>query len=746
VSPFAGFWMGGFEGADHVNADGFALDLVAQSGHLAWLDEDHRRAARAGLRVVRESIGWRLSEAPGGSIDLTRALQVQASARRHGLQVAWTLMHYGLPADLSLHDDAMIARLARFAAEVARALGPAVYTPVNEIGFLAWCASQQGLLAAPNGGPAGAVEDSRISGWAVKRRLAAASIAAVHAMRDVQPASRFMHVEPLVHVVAPADRPALADDAATVAGWQWQAWDLIVGRADRALGGEASLMDIVGVNHYHSSQWELETERRLDWAGRDARRRPVGDLLRDAWQRYGRPLAVAETSHVGAGRAAWLHDICRELRRVRRAGVPVSGLCLYPLTDRPDWQRPAFWHRSGVWHVEAAGDLRRHAEPEVLAALQDWQCELDGAPRRRVLVMFSHLRWDFVRHRARHLAEGLARRGWRIVFVEEALAGSPRLDSIAAGPHIDVLVPAAGVEGDGGERLAGWLAGEGILQPPVWLSTPMAWPRAVSLAPSQVVYDCADELSAFLGAPAALPQLEQAVLQAADLVCASAPGLAGPRAAPGRPVWLLPNGVDLDRFTPQAREPGGWDDFEAESLRPRSPGPQLGYAGVVDERLDLALIEALADARPHWQWVFVGPVLKIDEAGLPRRGNLHWLGAQPYRLLPSLMTGWRVALLPFLRSAATRHAQPLKVLEALAAGLPVVATPLDELRPWRAAGVHCAASPEAFLRACDEALAETDAQASQRRGAARRGLAGRDWAAAAAALDGKLRERGLAAR
>ena len=739
MTPLAGFWMGGYEGADHVNADGVALDLVVSSGHLARLDEDHRRAAGAGLRVVRESIGWRLSEAPGGAIDLSRALEVQASARRHGLQVAWTLMHYGLPADLSLHDDALIPRLARFAAEVARTIGAAVYTPVNEIGFLAWCASQQGLLAPPNAGAAGDLHDSRISGWAVKRRLAAATIAAVRAMRALQPACRFMHVEPVVHVVAPVDRPGLAAEAARVAAWQWQAWDMIVGRAEPALGGDASLLDIVGVNHYHSSQWELETERRLDWAGRDARRLPLGELLSRAWQRYGRPLVVAETSHVGVGRAAWLHEVCHEVRRLRRTGVPVQGLTLYPLTDRPDWQRPQTWHRSGVWHVDTARGLRRHDEPEVLQALRDWQRAIDAPLRRRVLVMFSHLRWDILRHRARHLAEGLVRRGWRIVFVEEALAGAPRLDHIVAGPHIDVLVPAADAGGDGGERLATWLAGQGIDRPCVWLSTPMAWPRAASLSPSQVVFDVADELTAFLGAPSALPRLERALLHAADLVCATGPGLAARRQTQGRPVRLLPNGVDLERFAARPREVGSWDDEEAELLRPRGHGPQLGYAGAIDERLDLALIEALAEARPGWQFVFIGPVLKIDPAGLPRRGNLHWLGAQPYRLLPRLMAGWRLALLPFLRSAATQHAQPLKVLEALAAGLPVVAPPLEELLPWQSAGVRCAEAPGAVLQACEELLAETTSEAAQRRRAALSTLVGRDWDAVAAALDSTLR-------
>lgn len=709
--------MGGFEGADHVNGQGTALDMARLSGHWQRLDEDHRRARDAGLRVVRESIGWRLCEAPGGRIDLTRALRIAESAERHGLQVLWTVMHYGLPADLSLHDDALVARLPRFAAACAKALGPAVYTPVNEIGFLAWCASQPGLFAPPNAAPAGDLQHSQISGWAVKQRLARAAIAAVHAMRAEQPAARFLHVEPVVHVVAPDD--ARAAEARQIASWQWQAWDL--------LAASPGVLDLVGINHYHSSQWELGSEARLDWWGRDARRKPFAALLAEAFARYGRPLVVAETSHVGLGRDAWLHEMAHEVRTAQRTGVPVLGLCLYPLTDRPDWNQPAHWHRSGLWHVDAASGAR-HAEPVCKAALHDWQNEWTSAPRGDVLVIFSHLRWRAMRHRTRHLAEGLAARGWRIVFVEEGRPGAPRLDRIPAGPHLDVLVPHGP---DGGAGIAAWLAAEGITRFTAWLTTPMAWPQARALAPERVVYDCADELAGFLHALPALPRLEAELMAAADLVLAAGRSLATPRAAQGRRLRVLPNAVDLRHFGRRLR--GGWDHDEAALLQP--PGAvRIGYAGAVDERLDLALVAALADARPQWTFVFAGPVLKIDPAALPRRANLHWLGEVPYRLLPELMAGWQAVVVPFVRSAATRHAQPLKVLEALAAGLPVVAPTLPELLRWRDAGVRCASSPSAFLRACDDALAHPGVPA-----VARRRLAAWTWDHAAARVDAWLR-------
>ncbi|MBK1612073.1 hypothetical protein CKO44_01125 [Rubrivivax gelatinosus] len=313
-AALAGFWGGGFEGADHVNARGDRLDLAAWQGHVDCLEGDHLRARAAGLTWVRESIGWRLAETAPGRWDLTRAGRIARSADSAGLQVAWTLWHYGIPPDLCLHDDRLIPRFAAFAAEVARTVGraslqPPLFTPVNEIGFLAWAASQRGLLHAPDDGPDTADEGSRISGYAVKRRLVRAALAAMAAMREAEPRCRFLHVEPIVHVVAPSGQPELAPLAEQIRSWQWQTCDLLSGRAEPELGGHEGALDLIGLNHYHASQWEALTEQRLAWHLHDARRMPLSRLLAEAWQRYRRPLVLAETGHVGAGRAAWLDEV-----------------------------------------------------------------------------------------------------------------------------------------------------------------------------------------------------------------------------------------------------------------------------------------------------------------------------------------------------------------------------------------------------------------------------------------------------
>ncbi len=131
-------------------------------------------------------------------------------------------------------------------------------------------------------------------------------------------------------------------------GYQWQTWDLLCGRLEPELGGSPEALDLVGVNYYHSGQWEVGTEERLDWHLDDPRRMPFSALLAEAWQRYRRPLLVAETSHVGEGRADWLEEIAAEVGRALAVGVPVLGLCLYPFVDRHDWDDPGHWHASGL--------------------------------------------------------------------------------------------------------------------------------------------------------------------------------------------------------------------------------------------------------------------------------------------------------------------------------------------------------------------------------------------------------------
>ncbi|MFT3859572.1 MAG: hypothetical protein QM742_19405 [Aquabacterium sp.] len=380
-SPYRSFWMGGFEGADHLNAKATPLDMVDLTGHVQHLETDYARLAAWGLHTVRESIGWRLSE-QDGDFDFSRAVRTAEAARRHGIQILWTLMHYGTPPDVSMLDDAFCERFARFAAEAARALAPwsdrpPVYTPINEISFLSWAVTQTRLVH-PYGVDAQATGATLVDGFHIKCRLVKAALMGMQAIRQVDPRARFLHVEPLVHVVPPAGQPELASLAEEVRSYQWQTWDLIAGRMEPHLGGWPQALDLIGINHYHNGQWEVMTEKRLHWHLKDPRRRPFAHMLQECWQRYRRPLMIAETSHVGVGRAQWLDDMATQIESAMQQGVPVQGVCLYPIVDRPDWDNADHWHHSGLWdHAPTASQAwPRHLNLAYAKALRRWQQRL----------------------------------------------------------------------------------------------------------------------------------------------------------------------------------------------------------------------------------------------------------------------------------------------------------------------------------------------------------------------------------
>jgi UDP-galactopyranose mutase len=235
-----------------------------------------------------------------------------------------------------------------------------------------------------------------------------------------------------------------------------------------------------------------------------------------------------------------------------------------------------------------------------------------------------------------------------------------------------------------------------------WFYTPMALAFAASLHAEVTVFDSMDELSAFCGASPRLPLLERRLLRRADLVFAGGHSLHRAKSRLHPRVHLFPSSVDVPNFH-RARE------AIAEPLDQAGlPHPRLGFHGVVDERMDLGLLAAIADRRPAWQVVIVGPVAKLDPASLPQRRNLHWLGQKPYASLPSYLSGWDVGLMPFALNEATRYISPTKTPEFLAAGVPVVSTPVgDVVHDWGRDGlVEIASGADAMVRAVERLLTQ----------------------------------------
>lgn len=327
------------------------------------------------------------------------------------------------------------------------------------------------------------------------------------------------------------------------------------------------------------------------------------------------------------------------------------------------------------------------------------------------LICLSHLRWNFVFQRPQHLMSryAIAR---RVYFVEEPMFHDHlTAASVSMEPHGNVLVvvpqlpsyfTAAQVLAAQRALLSQLIATERMSKYVLWYYTPSAMTFTDHLRPHAVVYDCMDELSAFKHADPALPSLERALMRRADLVLTGGQSLYEAKKHLHRNIHPLPSSVDVNHFSSARRVTD--EPVDQRGL----PRPRLGFFGVLDERLDIPLLVGLADARPDWQLVMIGPVVKIERADLPKRDNVHYLGPKTYMELPRYIAAWDVALLLFARNEATRFISPTKTPEYLAAGKPVVSTSIrDVVSPYGDNGlVRIADSVPDFVRACESALTE----------------------------------------
>ncbi len=359
--------MAGFECSCHLRRDNRRLDLIAATEHDRWVAADYARVRRLGIETVRDGTRWHRIERSPGRYDFSSLLPMVRAARDTGVQVIWDLCHYGWPEGLDLFRPEFVDRFADYARAVARVVAaetdePPLWVPINEISFWSWAG---GDVAYLNPGTTG-------RGFELKTQLVRASLAAVDAVWSVDPRARILHCDPAIHIAPPSPDIALPRDRAEAEGHrqaQFQAWDMIVGRLWPQLGGDERYLDVLGVNYYPNNQWVLAGSMlQRD----DPQYRPFRDILREAWERYGRPLVVAETGAQDGARAEWLSYIAEEVRAARRAGVPVGGICLYPILDYPGWDDDRHC-QSGLWgyprlgghreiHVPLAQELTRQIE------------------------------------------------------------------------------------------------------------------------------------------------------------------------------------------------------------------------------------------------------------------------------------------------------------------------------------------------------------------------------------------------
>lgn len=329
------------------------------------------------------------------------------------------------------------------------------------------------------------------------------------------------------------------------------------------------------------------------------------------------------------------------------------------------------------------------------------------------LICFSHLRWNFVYQRPQHLLTRFAKK-YRVFYLEEPVFENRTnsfFESRTIIDNLQVITPHL-PEGLGEKEIVGIqqallidIFEEYNIHPNIfWFYTPMALPITKGFSPDLTIYDCMDELSNFKFAPPALKSLEKELFAKADLVFTGGNNLYNAKKHLHKNIWSFPSSIDKDHFA-QARMFSKCPDDQSII-----PGPRFGYYGVIDERMDLELLRNVAERNKGWQFIMIGPVIKIDRSSLPQLPNIHYLGSRKYENLPAYLQGWHIAMIPFLRNDATRFISPTKTPEYLAAGIPVISTSIvDVVNPYGNEGlVYIADTADDFINAAKEEFEKTD--------------------------------------
>ena len=367
------YFIGGFECATGQNSSRQKLDQVVATEHDRNMLADYRRLRQAGINVVREGVRWPEIDR-GSHYDFSSLDQIIECSTVAGVQVIYDLFHYGYPSGLDIFSPRFPHRFSEYCRAVAQQIaifgdGPYYFTPVNEPSYFAWAAGDACLFAPHACGRS----------FELKVQLARAAIAGIDAIRSVIPNARIVNVDPICRVVPPKDRPDLADEA----HWfnenvVFEAWDMISGRIMPELGGSPSHLDIVGLNYYWTNQWE-HTRPGSIVPDNDPRKWPLRDLVRWVWHRYKHEMIVTETAHVGRQRAKWIRTVANEVEAVLDEGIPLRGVCVYPVLGMPEWHDPKVWARMGLYDLESTPEgLKRVPNRPALRALAEAQGRLEG--------------------------------------------------------------------------------------------------------------------------------------------------------------------------------------------------------------------------------------------------------------------------------------------------------------------------------------------------------------------------------
>jgi beta-glucosidase/6-phospho-beta-glucosidase/beta-galactosidase len=378
---FKSFFAGGFECSTHRTRTGRRLDLVAATHHDQFALQDYQRLQKQGLRVAREGLRWHLVEQTPGRYDFSTALPIVRAARATGTQVVWDLCHFGWPDYLDIFKPEFVSALAGYAAASAKWLSketdaPGFFVPVNEISFFSWAAGDEGSI----------FPFATRRGFELKTHLVRAAIQAMDGIWSVMPDARFVHVDPIIHVIAALKRPEDKPDAEAYRLSQFQSWDMLSGRMLPELGGHEKYLDIIGVNFYPHNQWfyNLKGFRRIRRFTPISRHhpsyRPFREMLAEVYERYRRPMFIAETGSENRIRARWLRYVGKETQAAIARGIPVHGMCLYPILNHPGWLDNRHCH-NGLWDYPDKNGNRKIYEP-LARELRRWQKVFENSNRQ----------------------------------------------------------------------------------------------------------------------------------------------------------------------------------------------------------------------------------------------------------------------------------------------------------------------------------------------------------------------------
>jgi hypothetical protein len=379
---FRSFYLAGFECATGYNMHGEWIDQIAATEHDLHCEADYAGLEQLGIHAVREAIRWPLVDR-AGTYDFSSVEPFVDAATRHDFDVIWDLFHYGYPDDIDLFSNEFPSRFEAYCRAAARFIrermhGNCYFTPINEPSFFAWAAAEVGRFAPHVTG----------RGFELKCALARAAIRGIRAIRETCPTARIVNIDPICRVVPATALPEAVEHARRFNDdWVFEFWDIVSGRLMPELGGKREYLDIVGLNYYWTNQWELGREG-VPLADDDPRRVPLSDLVRAAWRRYRTDVLITETSALGEARAPWIHELSAIAEQLLDEGVPLEGVCLYPILSMPEWHDRDQWARMGLWDLEKDQDilLRKACKPMLEAVKRVQRTNHRQLPSRERLL------------------------------------------------------------------------------------------------------------------------------------------------------------------------------------------------------------------------------------------------------------------------------------------------------------------------------------------------------------------------